>query len=90
MAGTTMRIKRIKFHYPGFNEVRKAPELVLELEARGENIAAAAEASGGQYFVIVTENKTRVRVIVGTMDGEAKRGEQADRRLTRALSAGRG
>lgn len=90
MAGTTMRIKRIKFHYPGFNQVRKSPELVADLKARGDRIAAAASAEGGQFAVIKSMNKTRARVIVTTVDIQAASGERKDRRLTRALNAGRG
>lgn len=87
---TTMRITRIKFHIPGFNEVRKQPLLVADLKARGERIAATARAEGGEFEVIVTQNKSRARVVVTTADIQAAAGERKDRRLTRALGAGRG
>ena len=90
MARQSVRIKRIKFHHPGFNATRKSPALVEDLEARGERIAAAARSEGGEFSVIVTENKQRARVLVTTADYEAMAGEAKDRRLTRALDAGRG
>jgi hypothetical protein len=85
-----VKITKIRFHYPGFNEVRKAPELVADLKERGERIAEAAHAEGGEFAVVVRQNKTRARVVVVTADIEAKAGEAKDRRLTRALGAGRG
>lgn len=85
-----VKITRIKFNYPGFNEVRKSPELTDDMTARGERIAAAARAEGGEFYVITTSNATRSRVIVTTGDIEAMNGEASDRRLTRALQHGQG
>ena len=90
MAKNSFRITRIKFHNQGFNEVRKQSALVADMTARGERMAAAAEAEGGKFEVVVTQNKSRARVIVTTADIQAAAGEHKDRRLTRALGAGRG
>jgi hypothetical protein len=86
MAG---RLKRIKFHYEGFNALRKSPEVVAALEAKGEAIAQAAGGSP-DFEVIVAEGKSRARVIVTTASIEGMVAEATDRALTQALSAGRG
>lgn len=84
-----MRIKRIKFHYEGFDALRKSGEVAAQLEQRGE---AIADAAGGppDFEVIVTANSSRARVIVTTSSFEGMRAEAEERRLTNALTAGRG
>ncbi len=85
------RITRIKFHYDGFDALRKSPEVKAELLRRGQAIAAAAEADGGGLIhVNETEGKKRARVTVVTGDYEAMRAEAETRSLSRALDAGRG
>jgi len=86
---SSVRIKRIKFHNDGFNELRKAPALVSDMIARGRRMV---DAAGGfpKFDVIVTENKSRARVIVVTANADGMVDEQTDRALTRSLDAGRG
>lgn len=88
MAGS-VRITKVKFHNDGFDELRKSGGIAGELAVRGRRIAAAA---GGfpKFDVIVTQNKSRARVIVVTANAEGMEDEQKDRALTRALDAGRG
>lgn len=87
--GSRVVIKGLRFHYQGFNAVRKSPEVVSELTKRGKAIAAAA-GEEGDYEVIVGANSTRARVVVKTATPEAMQEEASYRSLTRALGAGRG
>jgi hypothetical protein len=82
-------LKRIKFHYEGFDQLRKSAEVKDALTAKGEAIASAAGGSP-DFEVIVTEGASRARVIVTTATFEGMRAEATDRALTNALSAGRG
>jgi hypothetical protein len=80
---------RLKVHNDGFNEVRTAPAIVDDLLARGHRIASAA---GGEPDFVVHEssNATRARVVVVTATAKGMEAEAHDRKLTRALDAGRG
>lgn len=83
------RIKKIKFHYEGFNELRKSPEIAGDLHRRGEAIAQAA--GGGEDFVVIdAPSSSRARAIVATATVDGMLAEARDRSLTRALDAGRG
>lgn len=86
MAG---KLKRIQFHYEGFDALRKSSEVSGELARRGEAIAQAA--GGDPDFVVeVGENASRARVVVITATVEGMVAEATQRTLTNALSAGRG
>lgn len=89
MAGSTMRLTRLRFHYEGFDALRKSSEVAGELQQRGEAIANAAGGSP-DFEVIVTANSSRARVIVTTASYDGMRAEAEDRVLTNALTAGRG
>ena len=83
------KIKKLRFHYQGFNALRKDPALTADLTARGERIAAAA--GGEPEIVVITgASKTRSRVVVATGTPAAMNDEATNRTLTRALDAGRG
>lgn len=91
MAGPSVRITRLKFHYEGFDAVRKSPEVRAELLRRGQAIAAAAESNGGgTIHVNESEGKSRARVTVVTGDYQAMKSEAENRSLSRSLDAGRG
>lgn len=91
MAGSSVRITRLKFHYEGFDALRKGPEVSAELLRRGQAIAAAAEADGGgTVHVNELQGKKRARVTVVTGDYEAMKAEAENRSLSRSLDAGRG
>lgn len=83
------RLTKIKFHYDGFNELRKSPGVAAELERRGK---AIAQAAGGEddFAVEVSTNGSRARVVVVTATAEGMLAEASQRALTNALSAGRG
>lgn len=87
--GSRVVIKRLRFHYQGFDGVRKSSGVVSELSKRGEAIAAAA-GEQGDYEVIVGATKSRARVVVKTATFEAMQEEASHRSLTNALGAGRG
>lgn len=78
----------IKLNAQALREIRNSPEVVAELEARAQRIAAAA---GDGMEVKPTETgKNRARVAVVTATPSAMYREAKDRALTRALDAGRG
>lgn len=85
----SVRITRVEFHNEGFNQFRKSAPVADELERRGQAIADAASAAGGEYRVVRTENNSRARVVVVTADYEAMRAEATNRSLSSALDAGR-
>ncbi len=87
--GGSVRITKLRFHYPGFNAVRKSPGVFSELAKRAKAIAGAA-GEEGDYEVVVGSNNTRARVVVKTATPEAMQEEATRRSLTNALSAGRG
>lgn len=90
MAAKSVKIKRIKYHNEGFNKYRQTAPVSFLVDA-GERIAEeATAASGGEHVVIVSETKSRARVVVITADDRAREAEATDRTLTNALDAGRG
>lgn len=79
-------VKRVKLHNRGFTEMRKDPNLVADLEARGRAIANAA---GPGYEVSSYSGKTRHRVSVITESYEAAKDNEENNTLLKALDAGR-
>lgn len=73
---------------PGFNQFRNSVEVRTLLAGAGHRIAEAAGGEG-DFSVLVTQNKSRARVIVATATEKAKRAEAKSRALTRAIDAGR-
>jgi hypothetical protein len=90
---------RLVFKPKAVREILTSPEVTADLAARGERVAAAADAaSGGTHVLRVNGrgskarrgNVRRARVAVITGDVEAILGEYNSRTLTRAIDAGRG
>lgn len=82
-------ISKVKFHYDGFDALRKDPAVEAELMRRGK---AIADAAGGEpdFIVISDPTPSRARVVVVTATAKAMAEEASNRTLTNALSAGRG
>lgn len=70
----------------GPRDLRRSREVVRDLEARAERIAAAA-GPGHRVETEIGQNRARVAVITDTV--EAMVAEAIHRTLTRALDAGR-
>lgn len=82
-------LKKLKFHYKGFDQFRKQPALTDDLDARGHRIAA--RAGGEPDFMVESEpNASRARTVVFTATVDAMRAEATERALTNSLDAGRG
>lgn len=86
--GPKVPLSNFRLNVSGFNAFRTSPEVRALLAAGGHRVA---EAAGGEadFPVTVTQNKSRVRVIVSTGTQAAKRAEAKHRALTRAIDAGR-
>lgn len=82
-------ISKVKFHYDGFDALRKDPAVEAELLRRAQ---AIADAAGGEpdFLVINDPTPSRARVVVVTATDKAMHEEATNRTLTNALSAGRG
>jgi len=82
-------ISKVKFHYDGFDALRKDPAVEAELMRRAQ---AIADAAGGapNFLVIPDPTPSRARVVVLTATAEAMQLEATQRTLTNALNAGRG
>lgn len=81
------KVTRIVFKSRGFREILRSQAVVAELARRGQAIAAAAgEGVGVQTSV----GANRARVTVATETREAAAAEATDKKLTRAIGAGRG
>lgn len=92
--GGKVKIKRLRFHNAGFNEVRKGVEVRTEIRARAEAVAAAATSAAlavgfpdAEFVVVESEGKSRVRFVVVTANIEAMLAEAHHRVLTRSLGA---
>jgi len=81
---------RLEFHYDGFNEVRRSPEVQAEVYRRADAIGAAASASSDGYEVRKSVNKTRARASIITDTADAMLDQAKNHTLERALDAGRG
>ena len=78
---------RVEINFEGATQLMKSPEVMADLEARAQRIAAAA---GSGHMVTAYAGKTRARVSVITASDTARRRESTDRNLTRAIDAARG
>lgn len=78
---------RVVLNLKGFDELRKSPSVMAELERRGR--AIAARAGEGFESESAYEGRHRGRVQVYTATPEAMVAEATEHRLLRALDAGR-
>lgn len=85
----------IKFNMAAFRELRSAPGVVADLEARGRRVQAAAQAGGnrGRYRMQSRQGAPRPsgrhRVSVSTDDFEARMDNAKNHTLLGAIDAGR-
>lgn len=82
----TLRQVRIKLNREGVRELLRSPEVLADLTARAERIAARA---GPGHVVESDVGDNRARAVVITSTVEAMVAEARDRNLTRAIDAGR-
>lgn len=79
-------LERVDVHNEGVTALLKDPKVAADLMRRGRSIASAA----GEGFVVVADpTARRARVVVITATFAARLAEARDRRLSRALDAGR-
>lgn len=78
---------KVKINKKGLDDLLKSSGVQDDLEKRVKRIA---DAAGEGFEAEVTVGQHRARGAVWTATNRAKRGEAKDRRLTRALDAGRG
>jgi len=95
--GVNLGTVRVDIKTTNFVQIRNSPQVIAACQAKAEAIAAAAnsEQSSGEGFMVMPPETNysrsgRARVAVITASAEAMNGEALDRRLTRALDAGRG
>ncbi|MGY4859509.1 hypothetical protein [Cryobacterium sp. AP23] len=79
---------RLEINIPGFNEVRRSPDVQGDLMKRANAISAAA-GGAEDFLVINATGQTRARVVVVTATMDAMKAEAEDQALTRAFDAGR-
>lgn len=77
---------RVELNRAAVRDLLKSPEVLADLERRAEAIAAAA-GEGMEVDSQIGSNRARASVRTATF--EAMRAEATERRLTRALDAGR-
>lgn len=82
-----MAVTKIVLNGKGFVELLQSPEVQADLKRRADAIAAAA--GDGMVADLVRLTSKRSRVTVRTATPAAKRAEAVDRKLTRAIDAGR-
>lgn len=82
---------RVKLNSEGALAILQGTDVMDDLVARAQRIAAAASAggSGGTFLVEQEVTTERARVVVVTADADAMVAEARDRSLTRAVDAGR-
>lgn len=79
-------VAKVVINRDGARAVRCAPGVLADLERRARAIAAAA-GPGMVVRTSVGPNRARAAVITATL--RARRGQAKDKRLTRAIDAGR-
>lgn len=79
-------VKRVKLHNKGFDQLRKDPTMVADINARAKAIAKAA---GPGYEVSPRSGKKRHRASVITESYEAAKDNAENNTLLKALDAGR-
>lgn len=82
----TIKSVRVKLNRAGVVKLLHSAETTADLERRGDRIAAAA---GPGHRVDVERNRDRAVVFVTTDTREAREAEAEQRKLTRAIDAGR-
>lgn len=81
-----MSLVKIVLKPGAVEELLKSPEILADLAARGQRIAAAAgEGNESEPFI----GKSRARVTVRTATTDARVAEATSRTLTQAIDAGR-
>lgn len=83
---------QIKWKNGAFRDLRTHPNVVAELEKRGQAIKNAADGmSGGEHAVhsSISGGRGRARTVIVAADAEAQRASQKSDTLRRALDAGR-
>lgn len=76
---------KVELNSRGVRQLLNDAGVAADLRRRAERIAAAA----GDGMLVDTSSGTRARAVVITGTADAKKAEATDRRLTRALDAGR-
>lgn len=81
--------RKVKFNLKAFEELRKSPGVVADLERRAQNVAAAAGGEGMGYKVteLVLEGPRGAVSVMAT--GHAHFHNRKHHALLRALDAGR-
>jgi hypothetical protein len=89
MAEEDVTIDRFELNDETAQAILKDPNILSDMMARGGQIAAAAAALGGHYYVDAQHWGARNAVFVTTGDMAARAAEATQRALTRSLDAGR-
>ena len=77
---------RVKLIIRGLNALMKSQPAVDAVASRG---AAIARAAGPNFEMVVKPHRYRARVYVRAANDEGRKEEAREKRLTRALDAGR-
>lgn len=84
---------RIVHNAQGYYELRSAPGVIADLEARAGRVKRAAEADGGKYVTGSRQGmrkpQGRWRTSVATADFRAMRNNAKNHSLLKALDSGR-
>lgn len=83
---------RVVLHDAGYRQMMHAPGVRADLQARADRIARATGPTmepGVDMVAGVDDHPDRLVAYVVTASPRAMRGEAKDRRLTRAIDAGR-
>lgn len=81
-----MAIERIKWNIKAFKALRRSPEVMSDLIARGSKVA---DAAGPGFEISPVTGKNRGRVSVRTATAEAREENARTNSLVRAIDAGR-
>jgi hypothetical protein len=87
MEGDVMARLQMKLRSDNVGKLLKSKEVQADLKARADRIASLA---GEGMEASVRVGRTRARASVITATAKARLAEATDRRLTRAIDAGRG
>lgn len=84
-------MSRLVLNRRGVSQLLKSPGFEADMLRRAKAIAVAASAGGdaGEFEASSKIGSRRARASVITADDHARAGEAKDRRLTRAIDAGR-
>lgn len=84
---------RITHNAAGYYQLRAAPGVKADLEARGGRVKRAASSDGGKYVMSSRQGakapQGRWRVSIATADAKAMRKNAKHHSLLRALDSGR-